>query len=267
MMPDIGAPPRVVEPDAYALLRRVAPRIDDTMLREIAEADYDRDTEAHLAHLRVFRSTGESPSPIAFEPKEVLELIRWSEPEVEDWYPGGSRARGHWMRVFACACLLKMGQETANIGTLDGQNQTLIQFLESIEALDAGLENDAAALLMWGMCQLYPQRAQHYDDLAFFGVGLLALSLSARPRAETAALIALCDWIAQCEQLAAEQAYATSNRGRWLLSVTTSNIHHAKWEQLGRRLVSLARGEPSSELKGWLDLFGALLQGRDDPSV
>lgn len=260
MEPDLGALPRVVEPDADGLLRRIAPRIDDGMLREMAAADYDRDTDAHLAHLQSFRSTGQSPSPIAFEPKEVLELIRWSEPDVEDWYPGGSKARGHWMRVFACACLLKMGQETANIGTLEGQNQTVVQFIESIEALNAGLETDAAALLAWCISQLYPVRHAHLDELPFFGVGLLMLCLQADPRPGSESLISLCEWIAQCEALAARQDVTGGGGGRWLLSITTANIHYGKWEKFGARLSAMATTEGSASLKSWLALFGQLLQ-------
>ena len=40
--------------------------------------------------------------------REVLELIRWSEPDDPDWSPGGQGPRGHWMRLFACTVRVRL---------------------------------------------------------------------------------------------------------------------------------------------------------------
>src|SRR5262245_2436176 len=101
------------------------------MLREIASADYGMDADAHLDALLRIRDRGEAPAPMNWEPKEVLELIRWSEPEDPNWRPGGTGIRGHVMRAFVCAALLRAAPEPANHGYFDGENQTIAQLLAS----------------------------------------------------------------------------------------------------------------------------------------
>ena len=97
----------VFQPQADQLLRQVSRLIDDGMLEEIAAADYGYDVEKHLAHLQLIRDEGSFAVPMRWEPREILELIRWSEPEDPKWKPGAFGERGHWMRAFACTSLLR----------------------------------------------------------------------------------------------------------------------------------------------------------------
>jgi hypothetical protein len=69
------------DPERDELLRLLSRRIDDGMLREIAEGDYREEADAHEAALRRIRDQGEIPVPIDWVPKEVLELTRWSQPD------------------------------------------------------------------------------------------------------------------------------------------------------------------------------------------
>src|SRR5260221_13417688 len=78
-------------------------QIDDGMLAEIAAADYGIDADRHLASLRPIRDTGVVPQFIGWHPAEVLELIRWSDPENPEHKPGSTGRRGHQMRAFSCA--------------------------------------------------------------------------------------------------------------------------------------------------------------------
>ncbi|MEN9937623.1 MAG: hypothetical protein RLZZ387_4202 [Chloroflexota bacterium] len=77
-------------PGCDALLCWLRPRVDDAMLLEIAGADYGMDADAHLAALRRIRDEGLFAVQIGWEPKEVLELIRWSEPENPAWKTGST---------------------------------------------------------------------------------------------------------------------------------------------------------------------------------
>ncbi|KLU02318.1 hypothetical protein RISK_005384 [Rhodopirellula islandica] len=90
-----------LEPSSDDLLRIVFSNVDESMLREIAAADYGEVFDEHLEQLAVIKS-GKILAPMQWEPKEVLELIRWSEPEDPSWSPGSTGDRGHWMRLFAC---------------------------------------------------------------------------------------------------------------------------------------------------------------------
>lgn len=76
-------------PDADELLDRLCPLIDDGMLHDIAEADYGTDAAKHLPPLKQFRDNRIIPV-LDWHPAEVLELIRWSQPEDPNWKPGST---------------------------------------------------------------------------------------------------------------------------------------------------------------------------------
>src|SRR5262245_7058441 len=93
-------------PNENALTPLFQAEIDEGMLREIAAADYGwKADECYPLLIRIL----EAGMPASYDPNlnEVLELIRWSEPEDPAWSPGGYGHRGHWMRLFACAALLR----------------------------------------------------------------------------------------------------------------------------------------------------------------
>jgi hypothetical protein len=77
-------PPAILAafPPAADLLLDVARRqVDDAMLLEIAQADYMNQTDLHLAALRMIRDDGVLPSYPQWDPREVLGLVQWPEPD------------------------------------------------------------------------------------------------------------------------------------------------------------------------------------------
>jgi hypothetical protein len=91
-------------PSQDALLDFARKRIDDSMLLEIARADYGCDAEAHLAALRPIRDEGSVVSPMQWQPGEVLELTSYCDPEQPEgppFEPGPTGRRGHLIRLFA----------------------------------------------------------------------------------------------------------------------------------------------------------------------
>ena len=129
-----------------ALADQFRKHIDEGMLAEIAAADYGWKAEEQLPVLRRIRDTGELPEAI-LEVQEVLELIRWSEPEDPEWKPGSTGERGHWMRLFACAVLVRAGAREADRRYFTSEHDTLIQLVESARRL--GAEPEARELLEW----------------------------------------------------------------------------------------------------------------------
>src|SRR5215467_1745282 len=93
-------------PSERALMPLFQANIDEEMLREIAEADYGWESDKCYTLLHPMLTSGVVP-PDDFNLREVLELIRWSEPEDANWRPGGHGMRGHWMRLFACTGLVR----------------------------------------------------------------------------------------------------------------------------------------------------------------
>jgi hypothetical protein len=142
--------PKITEirmPMPEPLLAALRPLIDDSMLHQIAAADYGDRVDAHFAALTEIRAQGLVPQKLDWVPGEVLELIRWSMPEDPAWAPGGQGRRGHLMRAFACAVLLTGARLAVNREHSLGYADTLIQLVGSIDALDLPLHAPAAALV------------------------------------------------------------------------------------------------------------------------
>ncbi len=162
-----------LDPTDEPLLHLVFGNVDDSMLREIAKADYGMEADAHLKALVAIKD-GDIPAPMEWEPQEVLELIRWSEPEDRTWKPGSFGVRGHWLRLFSCAVLIRAAAEPQNDGRFTGEDSTIIQLVDS--AMKLGQETSLAALkfLCWRM---------HYQtpddwDRPYLAVAILLLSVS-----------------------------------------------------------------------------------------
>jgi hypothetical protein len=136
----------IFPPSGQMLLDVTRRQVDDDMLQEIAGADYGIDADLHLAALRAIRDTGAMPASMAWHPMEVLELIRWSEPENPARKPGSTGLRGHQMRAFVCAVLLRADAD----GRDDiGAEGTLAHCLSSAKAIGQGTSDAAGSFLTW----------------------------------------------------------------------------------------------------------------------
>ncbi len=162
-----------LDPADGPLLQLVRQHVDDLMLREIAEADYGFDVDGHLKALKEIKA-GAIPAPMQWEPREVLELIRWSEPEDPNWSPGSTGERGHWMRLFVCAILLRAAAEPENDGYFDGDDSTIIQLVDS--AMKLGNEISIAALQF--LCWRMDHRTLTEWDRPYFAIAILMLAVS-----------------------------------------------------------------------------------------
>lgn len=160
-------------PSSEELLRLVLQHVNRSMLREIAEADYGEDVDAHLQALEAIHA-GHVPAPMQWEPKEVLELIRWSEPEDPGWKPGSTGKRGHWMRLFACTVLIRAAAEPANDGYFTGEDSTIIQLIDS--AIQLGSDTSLAALKF--LCWRMQYRKLDDWEQSDFAVAILLLAVS-----------------------------------------------------------------------------------------
>lgn len=117
---------RVFPPRGDLLLSKCAKYIDDALLRQIAEADYGDDADPHFQALKLIRDTLQVPAPLKWEPKEVLELTRWSEPKDDD---------DHAKRAFACAVLLVHASRDEEIEYVSAEHDSLICCVDSALAL------------------------------------------------------------------------------------------------------------------------------------
>jgi hypothetical protein len=142
------------KPSESALLDWLRPHIDDSLLPEIAAADYGVQSDEDFAALLPIRDQQIIPFPLRWIPREVLELIRWSEPEDPAWKPGSTGTRGHLMRAFSCAVLLKAADNPETRGYIEGENDTLIQLISSVLYLGREACENALRFLCWRASRL-----------------------------------------------------------------------------------------------------------------
>lgn len=218
--------------DADDLLSALRRQIDDDMLHEIAAADYGNDLEEHLAALRPIRDAGEIALPLPWEPREVLELIRWSEPDDPQWRPGGAGWRGQLMRAFACTVLLRAGAEPEQAPYGNGENQTLAQLLASL--LELGHEEQEAGLRFLRWCA---ERIPAGMELPFYRTGQLILAVHLhRPGQAEAELGALARQV-EADEAAERAAVGVVADDRWLLGLTFHQLRHTVWVRLVDQLL------------------------------
>jgi hypothetical protein len=237
------------KPDGDALLRRIAPHIDDGMLENIAETEYGLNVAEHLAELRKVRD-GIIARPLRWYPREALELTRWSEPDAVDRAGREGEltgTRGHWARAFSCAALIRAYGDDETREIIDfGFDATLMQLLESLQRLNAGLEDEAMAAVAWFIPRLRDDLFAE-DEIPFLGVGLLSLAVKSR-RIANSAIVTLVAWL-----VATEQEHAVNSSGRdekfadhWLLRISRP-IHPEKWTALGNELAAFDAAGPCGD--------------------
>jgi hypothetical protein len=149
------------EPSDQPLLDLIFEHVDDSMLLEMARADYGDDVDIHLAALHQIKVKN-IPVPLPWHPAEVLCLACWTELDnlitQDDVVPQAKHLieRNHWMRLFACTVLIWASLEPENYDDdkgywyyIEGESSTIIQLFES--AVNLGDEATIAALkfLSW----------------------------------------------------------------------------------------------------------------------
>lgn len=220
-----------LSPDQDSLLQGLSQEITDDMLAQIAMADYGRDQEQHYASLRILRDRGVFAQPIHMYPCEVLELVRNSEP---DGCPEPERLQRHWMRAFANAALLRAVHEPWNYGGAGSPSFTLIQLLNSLEVLPTDLTPNAVRLLVWMM--LHSDLNGQDEQVIYYGVALLWLTLTHCRSTPDEPLIELVEWIVRHEEEIHKRLPFAFDR--WLLGIA-HDPPPSPWEVLGAKMATL----------------------------
>jgi hypothetical protein len=234
------------QPSRDELLHHVSDLVDDSMLKEISEADAGDEAEEHLSCLRRLRDLGEVPLP-QWNPLEVLELIRWSEPEDPAWKPGSPGRRGHIMRAFACAALLRMGCEPGNRDRLIGENQALIQLVGSVSFLGEPFPLLTRRFLAWRLSNL----PENDEERPFFILALILLALSVQPHPPEPEVEDLIDWLMEDEQRIRESNWVNlpEYSDTWLLGLTFYDLRHDAWVNMVPRIIEFAKIVDSARLR------------------
>jgi hypothetical protein len=220
-----------VEADERGLLDELRTRVTASMIQKIAEADYGSQARQHGAALEQIVRTGAVPKQLRWVPGEVLELIRWSEPDDPKWAPSGREREGHVMRAFACTVLLVVGGLEEDHAREAGENQTVIQLVASVLELGGDLVGPTQNLLFGRLTR----RSIDVEESVFFILGLLILLRLGGQRAPTPdQWNVLAKWLDDAE-LEARRASLWPDSGHWLIDVSSYDIEVKKWKALARR--------------------------------
>jgi hypothetical protein len=243
------------DPEPDGLLRKISEHINDDMLQCIATADYGEDAEAHMSALRQVRDTGRFPRNMCWVPAEVLELIRWSEPEDPEWKPGRTGEFGHWMRVFCCAALLRATQAPWNYGDGLATDSSVVQMTLSLNELPVDFSVEAMRFLAWLLLQVDPEGND--EQICAYAVCLLWLAFHRLPSLSDQTLISLSKWLSG----RADEIYESSSRGgnHGLREMVTGSIKQASWEKLALKFLDLDVKLESNALKVWTRAIGEQL--------
>jgi hypothetical protein len=236
-------------PDENALTPLFQANIDEAMLREIAEADYGWKADECYALLQPILKTG-LVAFADFNLREVLELIRWSEPADRDWRPGGQGPRGHWMRLFACTVLVRLAPEYQ--ASFDSECDTLAQLISSAIDLGRPVARAAAGMLAWRFVA-YPGDAENPPFLAF-AILLLAAHLE---RGEDRGL-----WLKQLAVWVEEEESRARNENseyEWLMGLTNFRQRETVWRSLADRILVSPESPHPPEADESLRLLGELV--------
>jgi hypothetical protein len=246
------------DPEPDVLLRAISKHVGDKVLEWISTADYGMHADEHFLALRQVRDTGTFPPKMHWCPMEVLELIRWSEPEDPEWKPGRTGEFGHWMRAFSCAAILRAEHEPYNYHYNDGcVDSTVIQLILSLRALPVDFTRQAVQHLAWLLLHSDPEGRN--DSVRVYGMALLWFALRLVPRLPDETLLALAKWfVTRADELDwRPRAEGCSGMREMVLKCQKQK----SWELLGSLFCELDLRERSSDLRTWVELIGQQLAG------
>jgi len=254
-------PPSLIEafpPSNQRLIDLTRREIDDDMLAEIAQADYGCDAEKHFEVLRMIRETGVVPA-LGWHGGEVLGLIRWSNPENPNHKPGATGIRGHRMRAFACAVLLRSAMDSGSDGS---DEATLAQCLGSTRLLGRDFDEAAARFLTWMLLQrgdwsALPLEPPHEDQFLFV-LGLLVVAC--RLPVERVSDSILADAAELVIQEDEKIRRVRQPIGDSIRPPIAFGVSHGYWSPLAGELVENAARVTDPALRDSLRYLGEILQ-------
>jgi hypothetical protein len=240
------------EPDRDVLLRAISAHVTDEMLECISLADYGSDAAEHLVALRVLRETGGFPEQSGWIPMEVLQLIRWSEPENPEWKPGRTGEFGHWMRAFSCAAILRAEHAPWNYYYNEGSTCcTSVQLILSLEALPIDLKREAAQDFAWLILKSDPEGKN--ESIREYGVALLWFALQLEPAVSDEDLLAMAQWLVRrADEL---NWNPTLKEFSGLKAMVIGCLKRSAWEMFGVKMAEMNLSGRSVELQTWVRLI------------
>ncbi len=247
-------PPKVllesVSPSRSALLDWLRPQISQSMLEEIAAADYGEEVSDHIAGIERQLSDAPHSGLLPLNPLEVLQLTRWTDPDIGwgDMPPTGQR--GHLKRLLACTLLLQSAASIKNVDSLNDEEEymldtsggTLIQLVRSALAFSYEAQSFALGLMLWLLEELmYPPLRPFIAYCAFL------LWLSCRGQHVSAESVQFVgDWVDAEEKHCRELLGSKVDSERWLvgLNIYLGPDRGMKWNDAAWKILRSNEDRP-----------------------
>jgi hypothetical protein len=189
-------------------------RVSARSLQTIASSDHI-DHDKHLEAVTEIARTGLIPQPLAWHPRETLELTRWAKGTEVD----------HLARAFACTVLLI---DAAGPTYRDGHEQTIPVLIES--CLELGAETLAPLVcLLATVAEAYEAC---YTEMPFTLLGLLLAG--AALDANDPRLASLAHRLIAHEEASDDVMVDPAS---WLLGRTRFDARHKLWRSLAAQLL------------------------------
>lgn len=219
-------------PDGDALLLLLSEIVDDDLLMKMAAADYGWKADECFRLLKEIRSTGDIPAPIDFNLQEVLQLVRWSDPDDME---------RHVVRAFASAALIKAGGNPSNRDRFEGDNTNFALLLSSLVPLGTKYQEAALQLFAWRL-------GNHCDveDPPFIYLAILMTSLLAWPYLESNFINEVVALLLASEEAARSDArivrpHDPAEPGdQWLFGLTYFDACEPQWRSFAEQLGTLS---------------------------
>jgi hypothetical protein len=251
-----------LHPNEGALTPLLQANINDAMLREIAEADYGWKADECYALLQPVLKAGLLPS-YDFNLCEVLELISFSQPDDPKWTPGGRGQRGHWMRLFACTVLVRLG--TRYPDPLGRLRETVLAMVSSAIELGRSVAPGCGSVLAW---RFLARPGADTEAPPFLALAILLLAVQLESGEDFGEwLKELVRWVDDEESRARK---ARSGRrsslpswGAWLSGSTRLRDRAADWRSLAQRVLARPHSPHPSSAGEALRLLGERIAGAD----
>jgi hypothetical protein len=228
-------------------------QVDDSMLQDIASADYGTNIKEHLAQLQRIRDEGEILPGMPWCPGEVLRLTRWSEPDKNETASSQQKQHAHIIRAFACAVLLRANGEYLRAADElpdrwgeDAENETLVQLLASLPVLGLPFQVAALRFIAWRVQDL----TDTGPDGPYFVLALLALVLRTLADLTRAEVREIIDNVHALEKHIREEWIPLPEQSEtWLLGLPFHNQRHNVWRQIGKEISEFAVKYKGSDLE------------------
>lgn len=248
-----------LKPNEHALTPFFQANIDDSMLQEIAAADYGSMQEECFALLKPMLESGQRP-PWDWHLLEVLQLTQWGEPEDPE-HDGYLGAKGHWIRLFACIALIRYHQ--GDRVPSSSECETLAQLTSSAIVLGPTVAEAAASVLAWRFLT-FP--SDWHCTPAFLAFAILVLAAYLEHNSNRGPwLNQLATWAKAQESLARKKEGTrklnSDGKHDWLLSLSFHRQRELVWRALALYILARPKQPHPPEARELLQLLGELVAG------